>query len=247
MDTTEPIAPQSNLPLTVEQRLAVMDQAYHLLQRQLTELRQQQQQAPEPHIKMNKPPMFHGRPGESVEDWIFALEQYFSVVPIRPGRQILFAASYLQGSAATWWRQRFELNTPSSAITWDVFTAGLRAQFRPINAAKLARDRLATIRQVTSVADYVARFQNIMLDLPNMDEEDRIDRFLRGLKSHVQESVALQQPTSILKAYALANTVDSIRYQQRLSNTQVRPNNVNRTNVYRPTPARSSRNPTYGH
>lgn len=50
-----------------------------------------------------------------------------------------------------------------------------------------------------------------------MSEEDRLDRFLRGLKGEIHERVAIQQPRTLADACRMANTIDTIRYQARFS------------------------------
>lgn len=48
-----------------------------------------------------------------------------------------------------------------------------------------------------------------------MSENDRIDRFLRGLKCEVRVLVGLQKPSTLMDAIELATQVDSIMWQSR--------------------------------
>jgi hypothetical protein len=180
--------------------------------------------------KPAKPPTFGGKIGESVDTWIFHLEQYFLLVTLEPEKRIPFAASYLTDNAATWWRYVFLENERKRATwTWNDFVKNLRIQFRPISAEKTARARLGRLRQATSVSNYANAFRNLMIDIPSMAEEDRLDYFLKGLKADIQERVALQIPKTMNEACDMAQAIDSIRFQirtqgfQRNFNTQPTP------------------------
>jgi hypothetical protein len=91
--------------------------------------------------KPAKPSTFSGKTGESVDTWIFTIEQYFKLVQVPTETRILLAASYLVDNAATWWRYASIENERSNIEwTWNDFIGGLRAQFRPISAEKVARN-----------------------------------------------------------------------------------------------------------
>ena len=64
---------------------------------------------------------------------------------------------------------------------WDQFCRELRANFCPLNAAKLARDKLHVYRQTGSLRDYIAGFRTLILDVPGMSEDEKLDKFCRGL------------------------------------------------------------------
>ena len=63
-----------------------------------------------------------------------------------------------------------------------------------------------------------------------MSEEDHLDKFMRGLKPDIQEKVAIQQPTNLADACRIANTIDTIRHQARMTTTTTRTWNSPKTN-----------------
>jgi len=95
---------------------------------------------------------------------------------------------------------------------------GLKAQFQPVNNTKNARARLDQLKQKTSVRLYNTEFREVMMQLPNMHEDDRIHAYIKGLKPRVASQVAMHQPTTLLQAQGLADTMDTIQFQH-----QVRP------------------------
>lgn len=64
------------------------------------------------------------------------------------------------------------------------FKTLLLAKFRPENPDLLAMDRLSTITQTSTVQDYVNRFMDITVYLPNITNVDLCDKFMRGIQSH---------------------------------------------------------------
>jgi hypothetical protein len=173
---------------------------------------------PEFKLKPAKPNTFGGKSNESVDTWIFQIEQYFRITESPEDKKIPFAASFLTDHAATWWRHQYRNLGYHGDYGWPEFIRGLRDQFCPVDAEQQARNALYTLKQTTSVAKYIHEFQNIILDIPGMLERDKIDRFLRGLKSDLYERVALQLPTTLGEACRLANLIDTIRYQAKLQN-----------------------------
>jgi Ty3 transposon capsid-like protein/Zinc knuckle len=168
--------------------------------------------------KPAKPPTFGGRVNESIDTWLFNIEQYNLVVPMEPRHLIPFAASFLTEHTATWWRHTYieqQRLRPGAQWTWENFKEGLLEQFRPVTSEQSGRDRLHTLKQTSSVANYISAFQSIVVNIPSMSEEDRLDRFLRGLKGEIHERVAIQQPRTLTEACRMANTIDTIRYQAR--------------------------------
>uniref|UniRef100_A0A383VNT7 CCHC-type domain-containing protein n=1 Tax=Tetradesmus obliquus TaxID=3088 RepID=A0A383VNT7_TETOB len=49
-----------------------------------------------------------------------------------------------------------------------------------------ARNKLDRLMQTRSVFDYASRFNTLMLELPNMDEADRVHFFIKGLKPEIR-------------------------------------------------------------
>ena len=56
----------------------------------------------------------------------------------------------------------------------------LKIQFLLSNSSWLARDRLRHLKQGIIVRDYIKEFSNLMLDIDNIVEEDKLHCFIRG-------------------------------------------------------------------
>ncbi|CAI7896747.1 unnamed protein product [Closterium sp. NIES-54] len=80
--------------------------------------------------------------------------------------------------------------------------------FEPVNAIKQARDNLAELCQHRSVAEYINRFRELVLEIPGIPAAKQMDKFKRGLKSKIRTEVELprssgQARTQPIHAYVL--------------------------------------------
>jgi hypothetical protein len=206
------------------QQVAAMQQALHAAQQQNQHLQAQLQHAmaaaqnPPPvannlvlTLKPPKPNPFTGSPADkrNFEDWLFSLESQIAASPVMPpdDQQIRFVASYLKGTALKWWRLHAATHTAPGA-TYHAFVTALRAAFAPHNALQRARDRLDALKQTTSVTAYNNRFREILLEIPNMQPEEQLHRYLTGLKTGVKRQLLIHKPPDLDSAMAMADRID---------------------------------------
>ena len=133
------------------------------------------------HLKPTKPDTFYAKRRESVEAWIFQVQQYFNLCQTPANLQVPFASSLLHDHAAIWWQNHIQqvlAGLETCIQVWQDFVRALQEQFRPINATKIARDKLAVLQQLTSVQDYSYQFQTLILEIPSMTEEEKIDKYI---------------------------------------------------------------------
>lgn len=166
------------------------------------------------NLKPERPSAYTGKRGDSLESWIFQMERYCQLLPVPADDRVSFAGTFLKDHAAMWWRTTYqEIEAQPQATRWDRFTESLRAQFQPINTAETARSRLDQLKQKTSVLLYNTEFRDIMLQLPDMHEADRVHAYIKGLKAAVASQVAMHRPETLLQAQELADTADTIHFQ----------------------------------
>ena len=147
-------APQAQQPLNPEAAIQELYQRLHEMQDALTQqaqvitrqnntIAQQTAQigaipraAPVPRIKPDHPPPFTGRRSESLEAWIFQMQQFCDLAPVPPADRITFAATFFKDQAALWWRAYHQTQDwQAAAPTWDDFLTALCLQFIPINTS----------------------------------------------------------------------------------------------------------------
>jgi hypothetical protein len=185
-----------------------------------------------------KPNRFGGTSKENVDDWIFAIEQYFEISQLPEELKVGHAVSFLQGNAITWWRAQVVLLLRESnnfgqadqIISWSECKRKLIAQFKPVNAEKIARDKLRNLVQTSSVLKYINLFNTLCLDIPNLVEEDRLDKFLNGLKPDVQKEVEREEPKFLSDAMRIAQRIDQVNHRFNLKTKFVTTDNWKRKN-----------------
>jgi hypothetical protein len=166
-------------------------------------------------VKPSKPVPFAGKKGESVEAWVFQIEQYFRLCQLKDETtRAAYAVSYLKDNAALWWRS-VSNGAGDATKEWRALKTELIAQFKPTNANKLARDRLANLKQTTSVQAYSFAFRAIVLEINDISNSEKLDRFIRGLKDKVRQEVELRDPTTLEEATRIAERYDTIAFNYR--------------------------------
>ena len=214
-------------PPTPEQVLAL----YQDLQNVKMQLAQQQQAsaaaaaaaAPRaPTLKPAKPETFDAsKAGNRADNWLFQLNEYFNACNVHNDlERVAYAGAMLRGAAATWWRQRrtYAASGAMADITiWSQFCNELRTQFTVINAEKIARDQLAALKQTGAVQSYAIKFRDITIQIPDITDKEKMDRFVRGLKPRLQHELAIHEPPTLDDAIRLAERIDAVDFswQQR--------------------------------
>ena len=173
--------------------------------------------------KPPKPDTFDGRRGSNIETWAHQVAAYFAAAKITdPEMQYHYAVTLLRGDAATWVRTRdahaARQRTPVLERFADLVD-GLRRQFKPVNADRVARDQLSRLRQDRSVQEYVARFRNICLEISDLSDSEQLDRFIRGLKRAAQRELELHRPDSFDVAVEVGERADAVEWRLRNRNT----------------------------
>lgn len=112
-------------------------------------------------------------------------------MPILDENRIRFASSFLKGSAAIWLFNR--VSTASTSSSWIEFKSAIIQEFVPAHHAESARDKLRKLKQTRTVGSFVSEFQNMILTIPGMHEDEKIDRFLEGLKYNIRVEVLKAQ------------------------------------------------------
>ncbi|CAI7923220.1 unnamed protein product [Closterium sp. NIES-53] len=157
--------------------------------------------APEPE------PFVPGKRDLPVRRWLFQMEEYLSLCHVNQAEWARHAAMMLRGAAATWWQ-----SCHATISTWDDFSASLTMNFEPVNAIERARDNLAALRQHRSVAEYVNRFWELVLEIPDIPASEQMDKFKRGLKPKIRTEVELRGCTSMDDMIRVAECFDTINF-----------------------------------
>src|SRR3954462_921833 len=165
----------------------------------------QQQVAVSARVAVKLPPIatFKGEVGFGVDTWLRRIVKQFEyhgpqVFPNDESR-IRFAVMYLEGSAMDWWDKILD-SDKSKIVTWDLFVESFYSRFRPMQAAHVARIRLAALKQTGNVSAYANIFQRELTPIGDMSMADQIFYFRQGLKSRIAQRVLEKMPKTLHEA-----------------------------------------------
>ena len=105
-------------------------------------------------LKSQKPDTYTPGRRSDLNLWLFGVEQYLKFQEIPKSLHVSYANTLLHGIAMSLWRYTSEIASNGGQAlptTWQDFKSFLIGAFQPINPIKLARDKLSTLRQTTSV------------------------------------------------------------------------------------------------
>lgn len=183
--------------------------------------------------KPAKPEAFHGKSNEDVGLWLFLVDLWLVAGGVRTDiEMIVLATGLLRDAALVWWRSIH--NVPGTPTTWAEFKAAITHAFQPINPAESARDRLANLRQTGPVRTYASLFRTIALQIPGITDDEKRDRFMRGLKKLTMQEVRLKNPSTFEGAVQLAVRFDSLHVWR--PNNGNNPKTTPRTSTYNADP-----------
>ena len=101
------------------------------------------------------------------------------------------ATLYLTDNDALWWRRRFmDIEKGICTIdTWAYFKREIKKQFYPEDVGYMARKKIKHLRHTGSICDYVKEFSSLMLEAPDMNENELLFNFMDNLQSWAEQEL----------------------------------------------------------
>ena len=99
-------------------------------------------------------------------------------------------------------------------MDWAAFSRELTARHTPATHYDIVRDRFAAVRQTGSVTHYIAAFNQLVLQIPDLGTAEQRSTFMRGLKPHIKTQVYLhcRDGEDLETLMSLAEKVDDITF-----------------------------------
>lgn len=156
--------------------------------------------------------LFHGRPNESIQDWLSEVNEYFDVVNATPAQRAQGARLLLRDNARRWVRNLPQC--PEGTDVWKHFQDNIRSRFQSPNAKFFARSKLYELKQRGPVTKYIAAFEDLSSKIDDLSEPEAMQAFLNGLKPKLQEHFAgnpsLRQNLQMIMQ--IAESLDSVHH-----------------------------------
>lgn len=147
---------------------------------------------------------FLGVMGFEVDTWLRSVRKQFewygsSMFPDDASR-IRYAALHLEGAALEWW----DSEDQNLITTWQEFVARMHDRYRPKQAAEVARQHLATLKQTGGVSQLCNKMLQLLAHVPTMHEDDKIFTFKQALDKNLAAKVAEKEPKTLHDAMYIA-------------------------------------------
>jgi hypothetical protein len=174
-----------------------------------------------------KPDLYYGE-RRKLQTWLLQVDRHFHMEGdrIENADKVVLASSYMRGDAEKW-VEPILLRYMDDTITdgantnlvedWTLFKGRLREIFSPIKESAIAEQKIQSLRQTTSVADYTTVFQQYMEQI-EWDDNALIRMYKQGLKLQVREEL-MRTGTQIGNLQQLMNEairLDNDLYELRL-------------------------------
>ncbi|KAF9402457.1 hypothetical protein BGZ76_007308 [Entomortierella beljakovae] len=123
---------------------------------------------------------------EQISLWLRSLEDFYDAHETSADERLTATPLLFQKTAKLWW-QGLRDDFHAHNGTWTHLKQALITRFEDPNHIQNARDALARLRQVTSVAKYIEEFNVLRVRAGNISEPEAIQRFRDGLKPMLQQ------------------------------------------------------------
>jgi hypothetical protein len=171
-------------------------------------------------VRIKEPNTYDGtRDALLIDGWIRSVERYATFHNWDQTRTCLLGSTLLRDRADAWYRTLE--NSDDQPTTWLELKRLLIDFFRPDNSVRIARDKLAVLKQTGNLVDYINQFMDIKLGIPTMTDEEACDKFTRGLATKQMRAHVRQYEAETLKAAVRAAlSFDSAQQEENYSPVQ---------------------------
>jgi hypothetical protein len=155
--------------------------------------------------------------GDNPNLWVTLAEQYFSMFAIHNTYWVTMGILHFSGAAGIWLQS---VQKKIASLDWISFTSLLCTCFGRDRHQLLIR-QFYTIKQTSTVADYIERFDVLMNHLVSYSDTTHpyyfLTRFVEGLRADIRAVVMVQRPTDLDTACSLALLQEEVAEGESLS------------------------------
>ena len=176
--------------------------------------------APVPHVKPPQPPKFRGADKTPrILEWTHQAGQFLKSANLENSTTgVWHITNYLQDEAAVWWRlycADVENGRAPAINNWLELKTLMLMRFSEVNRTVAIKDQYSNLKQTGSVRAYISKFRELVVELPNETEWDRVYQFLKGLKPVIQSNTRTHKPKTLEEAMDIADEADRAIYHAR--------------------------------
>ncbi|RVW20113.1 hypothetical protein CK203_115705 [Vitis vinifera] len=166
-------------------------------------------------VEVPKPQGFSGkRDAKELDNFLWHMERYFEAIALTDeAAKVRTATLYLTDTTTLWWRRRFaDMEKDIFTIeTWEDFKREIKRQFYPEDVAYLARKNMRRLKHTGSIRNYVKEFSSLMLEIPNMTEEELLFNFIDNLQGWAEQELRRRGVQDLATAMAVVESLTDYR------------------------------------
>ena len=226
----------ANLQMQASSAVGELQQQVNIAQGSAQQARIEAHQPPLAPARVPQPQRFKGvREGPKILEWVHQATQYLRAAGLESHEQgIWHIMNFLEGDAATWWRlycDKMDRGVVPKIVSWAELKQLLVEQFQVFNHITDIRDRFTSLRQTSTVSDYINKFRQLIVELPGEPEDLQIYQFLKGLKPEIQARTRTHKPTTLNIAMDIADEADRANYHAYRGSSRFSSNHFSRPNT----------------
>jgi len=159
-------------------------------------------------------PFFSGRSdaNQNIGDWLFQTKKIMDLAKYTDAQMVAVATNHLIDLAA----QDYILYEKTHGIhkTWSEFAEFMTKKHTPANHNQTIRSKIKSIVQITSINDYYNEFRILALQATDMNEAEKLNSFINGMKPDIRKYVNMQLPKTLDNAYDKANLYETFNHER---------------------------------
>src|SRR4051794_5562714 len=134
-------------------------------------------------LRVQQPDKYNPAGKVPIAEWLFKMNLWFQAAQVKCQDKIIQAVLLLEGHALTWWMMIDREN--KKPINWTRFEQQINEQFTSFNESLVARDKLYSLKQTSSVQEYVGIFNRTAYQIRDLAKSEAFYRFKKGLKPEI--------------------------------------------------------------
>ncbi|XP_057444089.1 uncharacterized protein LOC130736265 [Lotus japonicus] len=157
---------------------------------------------------------------EKADLWVQEREKIFEALHTPDGEKMNMSTFMLKGDVEYWWSAKQLMTASHVAITWDSFKGAFMEKYFPETAREDMEYQFLGLRQgAMTVGEYTARLETMSMHFrffqAQVDELYLCNRFMRGLRNDIEESVRLLGIRFFQQLVEKAREVETTKNRQR--------------------------------
>lgn len=136
-----------------------------------------------------------------IENFLQDLQWYMNANMLLVTEKVFLVSLYLTDHTKTWWHLQMDDNSCVAVTCWVDLAKEIMTQFHPTKLSQAMRTTMCQLKHIGFI-EIVEKFSMLVLEVPQMDEEEKLHYFIEGLNHGLRMSCdyitfktfGLQQP-----------------------------------------------------